>query len=93
MVSPFVKGSIGYSFPIEDPPETWGVRTNNNGGYMYVLGLGTFVRLNEHNALSISLVYRFQSLKSVISQDWTDEVINLDRQYNRFAFRIGFAFE
>lgn len=93
VLSPFVRGSIGYSVPVEDPPETWGVHTNNTGGYMYVLGLGTFVRLNGHNALSISLVYRFQSLKSVISQDWTDEVMNLEKQYNRFAFRIGFVFE
>jgi hypothetical protein len=62
-------------------------------GYMYALGLGTFVRLNGHNSLSISLTYRFQSLRSVITQDWTDEVLNLNKQYNRIAFRIGLVFE
>jgi hypothetical protein len=93
VLSPFVRGSVGYSLPVEDPPETWGVSTNNNGGYMYALGLGTFIRLNGHNSLSISLVYRFQSLKSVITQDWSDEVMNLNKQYNRIAFRIGFVFE
>ena len=93
VLSPFVRGSMGYSIPVEDPPETWGVVTNNHGGYMYAVGLGTFIRLNGHNSLSISLVYRFQSLKSVITQDWTDEVLNLNRQYNRLAFRIGFVFE
>lgn len=93
VLSPFIRGSMGYSIPVEDPPETWGVITNNNGGYMYALGFGTFVRLNSHNSLSISLVYRFQSLKSVITQDWTDEVLNLNRQYNRIAFRIGFVFD
>jgi hypothetical protein len=93
LLSPFIRGSMGYSIPVEDPPETWGVRTNNNGGYMYALGLGTFVRLNGHNSLSISLTYRFQSLRSVITQDWTDEVLNLNKQYNRIAFRIGLVFE
>jgi hypothetical protein len=91
--SPFIRGSLGYSWSVEDPPETWGVHTDNQGGYMYAAGLGTFIRLNGHNSLSISLVYRFQSLKSVVSQDWTDEVLNLDKQYNRIAFRIGFVFE
>jgi hypothetical protein len=93
VLSPFLRGSIGYSIPVEDPPETWGVSTNNHGGWMYVGGLGTFIRLNGHNSLSISVVYRFQSLKSVISQDWNDEVLNLNKQYNRLAFRIGFVFE
>ena len=93
VLSPFVRGSIGYSIPVEDPPDNWGVVTNNHGGYMFAAGLGTLIRLNGHNSLSISLVYRFQSLKSVITQDWSDEVLNLNRQYNRFAFRIGFVFE
>lgn len=91
--SPFIRGSLGYSWSVEDPPETWGVHTDNQGGYMYAAGLGTFIRLNGFNSLSFSLVYRFQSLKSVVTQDWTDEVLNLDKQYNRIAFRIGFVFE
>jgi hypothetical protein len=93
VLSPFVRGSVGYSMPVEDPPENWGMHTNNNGGLMYAAGLGTLIRLNGHNAISLSLVYRFQSLKSVITQDWTDEVMNLNKQYNRIAFRIGFLFE
>jgi hypothetical protein len=92
-LSPFVRGSIGYSLPVEDPPEAWGASTDNRGGYMYAAGLGTFIRLNGQNSLLLSLVYRFQSLKSVTTQDWNDEVLNLDKQYNRFAFRIGFVFE
>ena len=91
--SPFVRGSIGYSLPFEDPPDAWGIRTHNRGGQMYAAGLGTFIRLNGHNALSISLVYRFQSLKSVTTQDWSDEVLKLEKQYNRMAFRVGFVFE
>lgn len=93
VLSPFVRGSIGYSVPVEDPPEVWGVSQHNNGGYMYAAGLGTFIRLNGHNSLSISLIYRFQSLRSVITQDWSDEVLNLNKQYNRIGFRIGFVFE
>jgi hypothetical protein len=41
----------------------------------------------------LSLVYRFQSLKSMTTQDWSDETLNLDKRYNRIAFRIGFVFE
>jgi hypothetical protein len=93
VMSPFIRGSFGYSVPVEDPPETWGVLTNYNGGFMYAAGLGTFIRLNGQNSLSISMVYRFQSLKSVITQEWNDEVLNLNKQYNRIAFRIGFVFE
>ena len=26
VISPFIRGSIGYSIPVEDPPETWGVQ-------------------------------------------------------------------
>jgi len=93
VLSPYIRGSIGYSVPVEDPPETWGVSTNNHGGYMYAVGLGTLIRLNGQNSLSLSLAYRFQSLKSVITQDWSEEVLNLNKQYNRIAFRIGFVFE
>lgn len=93
VLSPFIRGSIGYSVPVEDPPEAWGVSMKSNGGYMYAAGLGTFIRLNGHNSLSISLIYRFQSLRSEITQDWSDEVLNLNKQYNRIAFRIGFVFE
>jgi hypothetical protein len=93
VISPFVRGSIGYALPVEDPPEAWGVRTKNRGGQMYAAGIGTFIRLNSHNSLSFSLVYRFQSLKSVTTQDWSDDVLNLDKQYNRIALRIGFVFE
>lgn len=93
VLSPFIRGSLGYSLSVEDPPETWGVSANNNGGYMYAAGLGTLIRLNGQNSLSLSLIYRFQSLKSVITQDWTDEVLNLNKQYNRIALRIGFVFE
>lgn len=93
VISPFVRGSFGYALPVEDPPEAWGVRTKNRGGRMFGVGLGTFIRLNGHNSLSFSLLYRFQSLKSVTTQDWSDEVLNLDKQYNRIALRIGFVFD
>jgi hypothetical protein len=92
-LAPFVRGSAGYAFPLEDPPETWGVRTNNKGGGLYGAGIGTFIRLNGHNALAISLEYRFQSLKSTTTQDWNDEVLNLEKQYNRMALRVGFLFD
>ncbi len=93
IIAPFVRGSIGYAVPLEDPEETWGVTIDNTGGYMYALGLGTHFRVNQHNALSVSLVYRFQSLKSIQTQEWNNDRMTLDTQYNRSAIRIGFVFD
>ena len=92
-VSPFVRGSLGFSVPLEDPEEIWGVDVENLGGYMYALGLGTSIRINQNNALAISLVYRFQSLRSVQTQEWNNEKITLNTQYNRIAIRVGFVFD
>lgn len=92
-VSPFVRGSLGYSVPLEDPEEIWGVKVENLGGYMYALGLGTCIRINQNNALAISLVYRFQSLKSVQTQEWNNDKVTLNTQYNRIAIRVGFVFD
>jgi hypothetical protein len=92
-VSPFLKGSLGYSIPIEDPPEEWGARTDNRGGILYSAGVGTSIRTGSSSALVISLDYRFQSMKSVYTVDWNDEVLNLEKQYNRVSLRIGFIFD
>jgi hypothetical protein len=92
-VSPFVRGSVGYSFSIEDPPEVWGARTDNRGGMLYAAALGTSVRTGSSSALTISIVYRFQSLKSVYEEEWNNDVLNLEKQYNRLAIRIGFMFD
>lgn len=92
-VSPFLKSSLGYSIPIEDPPEQWGSRTDNRGGILYSAGFGTSIRTGGASALVISLDYRFQSLKSVYTEDWNDEVLNLEKQLNRVSLRIGFMFD
>jgi len=92
-VSPFLRASLGYSFPVEEPREQWGSRTDNNGGILYIVGLGTSIRTGASSALSISLVYRFQSLKSVYTEDWNNDVLNLEKQINRIGLRIGFIFD
>ncbi len=60
---------------------------------MYAAGVGTYIRTGGSSALMISLVYRFQSLKSVYSEEWTGDVLNLEKRFNRIAFRIGFIFD
>jgi hypothetical protein len=60
---------------------------------MYALGLGTCIRINQGSALAISLVYRFQSLKSLQIQEWNNEELRLNTQYNRLAIRVGFVFD
>ena len=92
-VNPFLRGSVGYSIPLEDPEEQWGSTTNNQGGFLYSAGVGTSIRTGSSSALAISLVYRFQSLKSVYTQEWNDEVLNIEKQFNRIALRIGFIFD
>lgn len=92
-VSPFIRGSFGYTIPLEEPIEDWGTHTDSQGGYMYALGVGTSVRISQNNALNISLIYRFQNLRSIQTQDWTQEEIILDTQYNRIAIRVGFLFD
>jgi hypothetical protein len=92
-VSPFLRGNLGYSIPLEDPPEQWGSRTVNHGGILYSAGVGTSIRTGSSSALVISLDYRFQSLRSVYTADWNDEVLNLEKQYNRVSLRIGFIFD
>lgn len=92
-VSPYFRGSLGYTIPIEDPPEEYGARTDNLGGFLVAAGIGTSVRTGYSSVLVISLVYRFQSLKSTYTEEWNDEVLNLEKQYNRLALRIGFIFD
>jgi len=92
-VSPFLRCSFGYSIPSEDPPDVWSASTENLGGFLYAAGIGTFVRTGSSSALVISLVYRYQSLKSVYTEDWNDDILNLEKQFNRIALRIGFMFD
>ena len=92
-VSPFLRGSIGYTISLEDPEPNWGMSVENVGGLLYAVGLGTSIRINQHNALALSLVYRFQSLKSIETTDWNSEQITINRQFNRISFRIGFVFD
>jgi hypothetical protein len=70
-----------------------GSHTDNRGGMMISAGAGTSIRTGSSSTLVISLEYRFQNLKSVYTEDWNDEILNLKTQYNRIAFRIGYIFE
>ncbi len=92
-VSPFLRASFGYSFPMDDPQEQFGAITENKGGILYALGVGTSIRTGASSAMAISLVYRYQSLKSVYTENWNNDLLNLERRLNRIAFRIGFMFD
>ncbi len=92
-VSPFLHASLGYSLPLEDPGEQWGSRTDNLGGVLCAASLGTTVRTGPSSALVISLAYRYQSLRSTQTEEWTGDVRKLERKYNRLSLRIGFLFD
>ncbi len=92
-LSPFLRGSFGYSIPIEDPPEQWGSHTDTRGGILYTAGIGTSIRTGTSSALVLSLLYRFQSLRSINTVYWNDDMMNIEKQYNRISFRVGFMFD
>lgn len=92
-VSPVFRASAGFAVSLEDPPETWGSRTDNRGGPLCGLGLGTSIRTGASSAFVVSLVYRFQSLHYVYTEDWNEDVLNLERRFNRIAIRLGFMFD
>jgi hypothetical protein len=92
-VSPFLTGSMGYTFSIDDPPEQWGARTNNLGGMMYSVGIGTSIRTGMTSSFAISLEYRYQNLRSDYTEDWNEDVLHFDKQYNRLSLRLGFVFD
>jgi hypothetical protein len=92
-VAPFVRGSLGYTLPLEDPRQDWGTILDSHGGLMCAVGFGTSIRMSQNNALCISVIYRFQNLRTVQTQDWNDDKVTLDTQYNRLGIRVGFVFD
>ncbi len=92
-VSPMFRAGFGYSISVEDPPDQWGARTDYRGGCMGAAGIGTTIRTGISSALAISLVYRYQSIKSVYTEDWNDTELELEQHYYRIALRIGFIFD
>jgi hypothetical protein len=92
-VNPFLRAGAGYSLALEDPPDQWGTSTDHRGGVLCLAGVGTLVRTGISSSLVISVVYRFQSLKSVYTEAWNEDVLNLERQYNRLSLRVGFMFD
>jgi len=92
-LSPFVRASGGYTIPLEDPPDEWGLISSNRGGYMYAAGMGTALRIGRKNSLSISALYRFQRLRAVQIREWENQELTLDTHYNRISIRVGFLFD
>ena len=90
---PFFRGFIGYGVPLEDPREQWGTLINNLGGIMYGAGVGTSIRTGSSSALTISLIYRYQSLVSNYEEEWTGQHSRIETRFNRIALRVGFVFD
>lgn len=83
----------GYSFMLEDPRDDSWYKYDGKGGYLCEAGLGVHFRLNQHNLLSVGLLYRYQDNTIVHTDTWYQDRVWVTKKYNRLAFRIGIAFD
>jgi len=92
-VTPFALLKSGYSFALEDPAGYWGESYNTYGGYMLGAGLGAFIWVSDRSSFEINLLYRFQSIKTERTYEWTGETSIMTTRYNRLELRFGLLFQ
>ncbi len=92
-ISPYVLFNAGYAFPLQDPESYWGTINDAKGGMLWSTGIGTNFRINEHNAVSLGLIYRYQKLRTIYTTEWNDEETEILKKYERLSIRIGLVFE
>ena len=91
-VSPFIVLRGGYSFALEDPPDNDWITYQGKGGYLWGAGLGIVIPLGQKNALSCSILYRYQDVTVINTTLWNDEVTEITTEYNRLSVRLGIMF-
>ena len=91
--SPFLSFKGGYSFALEDPESYWGEDFNTKGGYLYGIGVGSLIWVNNRNAFEINLYYRHQDIKTIRTWEWSGETTTITTKYNRLEIRFGFLFQ
>jgi len=92
-IAPVLMLKGGYSFMLEDPQDNDWYDFTGIGGFLWSTGLGVQIRLNLHNMLSISMLYRYQNSTISHTDVWYQDEIKVTKVYNRLAFRIGITFD
>lgn len=97
--TPYLSLKTGYIFPGEDltpPSDLSGVESRNihpkylnaGGGFLIHPGLGYSGMFGENFGYSVSVGYRYNSLKF-----YGDEEYELEQRYNRLTFALGIIFK
>ena len=78
---------------LEDPQDNDWYDYTGIGGFLWSTGLGVQFRLNSHNIISVSMLYRYQNSTISHTDVWYNDETRITKVYNRLAFRIGIAFD
>lgn len=92
-ITPFALFKSGYSFALEDPASYWGESYNAYGGFMLGTGVGAFIWVSDRSAFEINILYRFQSIKTERTYEWSGETSLMTTRYNRLELRFGLLFQ
>ncbi len=92
-ITPFAILKSGYTFALEDPESYWGESYNSYGGFMLGTGAGAFIWVSDRSSFEINLLYRFQSVRTERTYEWSGETSMLTTRYNRLELRFGLLFQ
>jgi len=92
-ITPFTILKSGYTFALEDPEGYWGESYNSYGGFMLGAGAGAFIWVSDRSSFEINLLYRFQSVRTERTYEWSGETSMLTTRYNRLELRFGLLFQ
>lgn len=92
-VTPFALLKSGYTFALEDPEGYWEESYNSHGGFMLGAGVGTFIWVSDRSSFEINFLYRFQSVRTERTYEWSGETSMLTTRYNRLELRFGLLFQ
>jgi hypothetical protein len=92
-ITPFALLKSGYTFAMEDPEGYWGESYDSHGGFMLGAGVGTFIWVSDRSSFEINLLYRFQSIRTERTYEWSGETSMITTRYNRLELRFGLLFQ
>jgi hypothetical protein len=92
-ITPFAVLKSGYTFALEDPEGYWGESYNSHGGFMLGTGAGAFIWVSDRSSFEINLLYRFQSIRTERTYEWSGETSMITTRYNRLELRFGLLFQ
>jgi hypothetical protein len=92
-LTPFAQLKSGYTFALEDPESYWGESYRAYGGFMLGTGAGAFIWVSDRSSFEINILYRFQSIRTERTYEWTGETSVITTRYNRLELRFGLLFQ